>query len=102
MAYGGGPGGIIYVVRFNHPAVLIAGAFVIAGGLTAAGLLVRGPSTRAAALSIGLALIAVPLSIVLATQDHGSAPLLAAAALAGFVIAVPVTFRRTGADSPGG
>jgi hypothetical protein len=101
MAYGGGPGGIIYVVRFNHPAVLITGAIVIAGALTAVGLLVRGPSTRAAALSIALALMAVPLSAVLATQDHGSAPVLTAAALAGFAIAIPVILRRTGGASLG-
>jgi hypothetical protein len=90
MAWGGSLFGIVYVVNFTHPAVLVAGAATIVGALLVAVLLARGASTRAPWFSIGLSCLAIPLSLVLATLDHGSAPAVGAAA----AIAMALSLRR--------
>ncbi len=93
MAYGGSIGGILYVLRVNHPAILVIGALTIMGAASIAFLALRGMSPRALPLSIGLSLVALPLSIVLATQDHGSAPAIAVAATLAMIISVRAALR---------
>jgi hypothetical protein len=88
MAYGGSIGGIIYVVEVTHPLELVAGAVAIAGALAAAFLLARGATQAGVAVSIAVGVLAVPLSVLLITQDHGSAPVLGLAALVALALAV--------------
>ena len=88
MAYGGSIGGIIYVVEVTHPLELAAGAVAIAGALAAAFLLARRATPTGIALSIAVGVLAVPLSVLLMTQDHGSAPVLGLAALVALVLSI--------------
>jgi len=93
MAYGGSIGGIIYVVEVTHPLELAAGAVAIAGALAAAFLLARGATQAGVSVSIAVGLLAVPLSVLLMTQDHGSAPVLGVAALVGLALSIRERLR---------
>ena len=90
MLWGGSLFGIVYVLHHDHPAVLIADALTIVGALTVAILLTVGRTVQAVRISIVLSYLTILFSFVLATQDHGSAPAVGAAALVAFALA-----RRT-------
>jgi hypothetical protein len=90
MLWGGSLFGFIYVFRHDHPAVLIADAVAIVGGLAVALLLAKGSYRRALRLSIALSYFTIVFSFVLATQDHGSAPAVGIAAVVALALA-----RRT-------
>ena len=96
MAYGGSLFGILYVIRHDHPAVLIADAVTIMGAFAVAILLARGATRWALRVSIALAFLAIPLSLLLVTQDHGSAPVVGAAA----VVALALSLRALPAARP--
>jgi hypothetical protein len=90
MLWGGSLFGIVYVIHHDHPAVLIVDAITIVGALGVAILLLAGWSVRALRISIVLSYATILFSFVLATQDHGSAPAVGAAALIALALA-----RRT-------
>ena len=90
MLWGGSLFGIVYVIHHDHPAVLIADALTILGALAVAILLAAGSTGRALRISIALSYATILFSFVLATQDHGSAPAVGAAALVALALA-----RRT-------
>jgi hypothetical protein len=100
MAYGGSIGGIIYVVEVTHPLELVAGAVAIAGALAAAFLLARGATPAGLAVSIAVGVLTVPLSVLLITQDHGSAPVLGLAALVGLGLSVRERLRLNASTAP--
>jgi hypothetical protein len=93
MAWGGSVGGIIYVVSVTHPAVLLAGAGTIVGAIAIVILLMTGATSSAVTASIVLGILAVPLALVLMTQDHGSAPLMAVAALGALTLSAHAKLR---------
>jgi hypothetical protein len=97
MAWGGSLFGIVYVLNYNPPAVLIAGAATVIGALAVTILLARGATAWALWVSITLSFVAIPLSVVLATQDHGSAPVVGAAS----VIAMALSLRGAAARPSG-
>jgi hypothetical protein len=90
MLWGGSLFGIVYVIHHDHPAVLIADAITVVGALGVAILLAIGSTSRGLRLSIVMSYLAILFSVVLATQDHGSAPAVGAAALVALALA-----RRT-------
>jgi hypothetical protein len=90
MLWGGSLFGIVYVIHHDHPAVLVADGITIAAALVVALLLAAGSIQRALRLSIVLSYATILFSLVLATQDHGSAPAVGAAALIALALA-----RRT-------
>jgi hypothetical protein len=100
MAWGGSLFGIIYVLNYNPPAVLIAGGGTIVGALGAALLVARRASHLALWISIAIAFLAIPLSVVLATEDHGSAPAVGAAAVIAMALSLRGIAARPTEDSP--
>lgn len=102
MAYGGDPGGIIYVIQVTHPVVLAAGAVTIVGSLAAALMLARRVTPAGLWLSIAVGGLATPLALVLVTQDHGSAPVVAAAAVIAMTLSAVAVLRRDLPTSPPG
>jgi hypothetical protein len=100
MAWGGSLFGIVYVLNYNPPLVLIAGASTIAGALTVVLLLARRATPRALWLSIGLSFLAIPLSVVLATEDHGSAPAVGAASVIALALSLRTVTRRSSPTAP--
>lgn len=103
MLWGGSLFGFIYVFRHDHPAVLIADAAVIVGGLAVAILLARGSHRQALRLSIVLSYFTIAFSFVLATQDHGSAPVVGIAAVVALALARRTVLAvRSGASPPVG
>jgi hypothetical protein len=90
MLWGGSLFGIVYVIHHDHPAVLIVDAITIFGALMVAILLAVSSISRALRLSVLLSYLTILFSFVLATQDHGSAPAVGAAALIALALA-----RRT-------
>jgi hypothetical protein len=90
MLWGGSLFGIVYVIHHDHPAVLIADAITVVGALGVAILLAIGSTSRGLRLSIVMSYLAILFSVVLATQDHGSAPAVGAAGLVALALA-----RRT-------
>ena len=95
MWWGGSLFGYIYVLHHDHPAVLLADAATIVGALAVVLLLAIGSTNRALRVSIALSYVTILFSIVLSTQDHGSAPAVGAAALIALVLA-----RRINVGSP--
>ena len=81
MLWGGSLFGILYVIHHDHPAVLIADAITIVAAFGIAILLAVGATTPALRISIVLSYATILFSFVLATQDHGSAPVVGAAAV---------------------
>ena len=101
MAWGGSLGGIIYVIHVNHPAVLLAGAVTIVGAIAAAALLLTGATSWGLAISIVLGILAVPLALVLMTEDHGSAPVMGLAALVALGLSAKARLDAGAATTPG-
>jgi hypothetical protein len=95
MWWGGSLFGFVYVLHHDHPVVLIADAATIVGALIAVLLLARGAMGPGLRISIGLAYLTIAFSVVLMTQDHGSAPAVGAAAL----LALILSRRAAGATS---
>jgi hypothetical protein len=102
MAWGGSLFGIVYVVDVSHPAALVAGAATILGALTVAALLAKAPTHVALRSSIALSLFAVPFSIVLTTQEHGSAPAVVAAAVTAMALSLRAALAAPSGVSPPG
>lgn len=100
MWWGGSLFGFVYVLHHDHPAVLIADAVTIAGALVVALLLARGATGPGLRISIGLSYFTIAFSLVLATQDHGSAPVVGAAALLALALAVRAAVRSPSPISP--
>ena len=94
MAYGGSLFGILYVIHHDHPAVLIADAVTIVGAFAVAILLAKGATRWALRVSIALSFFAIPLSLLLVTQDHGSAPVVGAAAVVALALSVRTVVTR--------
>jgi hypothetical protein len=90
MLWGGSLFGIVYVIHHDHPAVLIADGLTIVGAFVVAILLAAGSTTPALRISIVLSYATILFSLLLATQDHGSAPLVGVAAFIALAFA-----RRT-------
>ncbi len=101
MLWGGSLFGIVYVIHHDHPAVLIADALTIVVALVIAVLLAIGATIPALRLSIVLSYLTILFSFVLATQDHGSAPVVGAAALIALALARrTVQVARSGSSPP--
>ena len=100
MAYGGSLFGILYVIHHDHPAVLIADAVTIVGAMAVAILLARNATRWALRISIALSVLAIPLSLVLITQDHGSAPVVGAAAAVALALSLRALPARASGASP--
>jgi hypothetical protein len=102
MWWGGSLFGFVYVLHHDHPAVLIADAVTIGGAVLVALLLARGATGWALRISIGLSYFTIAFSLVLATQDHGSAPVVGAAALLALALAVRAAVRPPSPSTPPG
>ncbi len=100
MAYGGSLFGILYVIHHDHPAVLLADAVTILGALAVAILLARNATRWALRVSIALSVLAIPLSLLLITQDHGSAPVMGAAAVVALALSLRALPARASGASP--
>lgn len=87
--------GIIHVLRFAHPALLITGAVTVVGALSVVVMIARDAVPQALRTSTALSILAIPLSVVLAAEDHGSAPTMAAASTIAAAISLWVMARRT-------
>jgi len=88
MAWGGSLFGIVYVLNYTSPAILIAGAVTIVAAVAVVILLARSAIGWALWTSVALSFIAIPLSVILSTQDHGSAPAITAAAVIAMTLAL--------------
>jgi len=99
VAYGGSIGGIVYVVEVTHPFELAAGAVAIVGAIAAAILLVAGSTATGVTASIAVGLLTLPLSLLLITQNHGSAPVIGLAALVALALAVRARLRSAPAQT---
>jgi hypothetical protein len=99
VAYGGSIGGIVYVVEVTHPFELAAGAVAIVGAIAAAILLVAGSTATGVTASIAVGVLTVPLSLLLITQNHGSAPVIGLAALVALALAVRARLRSAPAPT---
>jgi hypothetical protein len=100
MAYGGSPTGILYVVQVVHPLELAVWAVVTAGAIVAAILLAVGSSSAGVSLSIAVGIVAAPLSVLLISQNHGSAPVLGLAALLGLALSIRARLRPAAPIAP--
>jgi len=99
VAYGGSIGGIVYVVEVTHPFELAAGAVAIVGAIAAAILLLAGSTTTGVTASIAVGVLTLPLSLLLITQNHGSAPVIGLAALVALALAVRARLRSAPAQT---
>jgi hypothetical protein len=100
MWWGGSLFGYIYVLHHDHPLMLLADAATIVGALAVGVLLALGSMRRALRLSIVLSYLTILLSLVLSTQDHGSAPAVGAAALIALVLARRTATAWRSSESP--
>jgi hypothetical protein len=99
VAYGGSIGGIVYVVEVTHPFELAVGVVAIVGAIAAAILLVAGSTATGVTASIAVGVLTVPLSLLLITQNHGSAPVIGLAALVALALAVRARLRSAPAPT---
>ena len=100
MIWGGSLFGYVYVLQHDHPVVLIADAATLIGALTVAILLARGATALAVRISIVLSYFTIGFSLVLSTQDHGSAPAVGAAAVIALLLARRIALTPSSGASP--
>lgn len=88
MLWGGSLFGIVYVLHHSHPIILLADAGTVVAAVAVAVVMMTRASQLALGISTALSCFTIGFSFVLATEDHGSVPAIAVAAVIALVLAL--------------